>query len=155
LTEYRLSGGRADLSWYLATLATALHRAGHTQEAFATLAQAEEYVAESGEAWWAAEIARLKGDFCLSDFIGQRSYEAEANYRRALDIAQRQQAKSWQLRCAVSLARLLFSRDRKSEADRLLRPIFEEFADRGNTPDIKQANALLDDLSHGTTLGKS
>jgi tetratricopeptide (TPR) repeat protein len=109
LIEYRLSGGRADLSWYLATLVTALHGAGHTEEAFATLAQAEEYVVESGEAWWAAEIARLKGDFCLSD------QEAEANYRRALDIAQRQRARSWALRSAISLTRLLVSRKERSE----------------------------------------
>ena len=74
------------------------------------------------------------------------SEAAEELYRDALSIAQEQEAKLWELRAAISLARLRLDQSRRAEARDLLAPVYGWFTEGFNTPDLKDAKALLDDL---------
>jgi len=91
-----------------------------------------------------AEILRLKG-WMLSlkdDLEG-----AERNYLASLDWARQQQAKSWELRTSTSLARLWQSQGKRKEALKLLKPVYEWFTEGFETKDLKEAKALLEELS--------
>ena len=95
----------------------------------------------------AAELHRRRGELLLkgtaSDFAG-----AEAEFLQAMDIARRQSAKLWELRAAVSLARLWGGQDRKSDAHHLLGPIYAWFTEGFGCADLKAAKLLLEELSH-------
>jgi predicted ATPase len=75
------------------------------------------------------------------------SEDAEDLYREALSIAQEQEAKMWELRAAVSLARLRQDQGRRAEARDLLAPVYGWFTEGFDTPDLKEANALVDELT--------
>ena len=85
---------------------------------------------------------RLRGEL----FRDRDPSNAEALFREALEVARRQQAKLWELRAAVSLARLRRDQGRPIEARHLLVPVYEWFTEGFNTPDLKEAKALLDEL---------
>jgi predicted ATPase len=103
-----------------------------------------EIVDRTDERWFEAELYRLRGE-CL---IAHRSGEqAEASFERALAVARRQSAKMWELRAAVSFARLHRDQCRSVEARDLLAPVYEWFTEGFATPDLKEAKALLDELS--------
>jgi predicted ATPase len=93
-----------------------------------------------------AEILRLKGEVLLMHDSTSVA-EAEACYRAALDVARAQEAKWWELRASVSLARLLGKNDRREEARALLAEIYNWFTEGFDTEDLKEAKALLDELS--------
>jgi predicted ATPase len=94
-----------------------------------------------------AELYRLKGELLLLQNAGARS-EAESCFREAVEIARRQQAKSWELRATMSLARLLARQHRRYEARLMLSEIYGWFTEGFDTADLKDARALLDQLSH-------
>lgn len=96
--------------------------------------------------WCAAELHRLKGELLLAQSSDYQA-AAETCFRQALDIAQRQQARSWELRAATSLARLRQGQDKPQEAYDLLAPIYKWFTEGFDTADLQDAKALLDDLS--------
>ncbi|MBV8739183.1 MAG: AAA family ATPase [Alphaproteobacteria bacterium] len=101
-------------------------------------------VESTGERWFEAELNRRKGQLLL----GQRQTEAaKALYCKALTIAREQQAKLWELRAAVSLARLWGEQGRRAEAYDLLAPVYGWFTEGFDTPDLKQAKVLLDAVS--------
>jgi predicted ATPase len=93
--------------------------------------------------WFAAELNRHKGQLLLRK--GRRE-AAEQLYRKALSIAQEQEAKLWELRAAVSLARLGREQGRRAEARDILAPVYGWFTEGFDTPDLKEAKALLDEL---------
>ena len=93
----------------------------------------------------AAKLHRLRGEALLAG-AGTLS-EAEAAMQQGIDIARRQNAKSWELRCAMSLARLRRQQDRPQEAAALLAPIYAWFTEGFDTADLKEAKALLDKLT--------
>jgi predicted ATPase len=95
------------------------------------------------ERWFAAELNRHKGQLLLRK--GRRE-AAEQLYRKALSIAQEQEAKLWELRAAVSLARLGREQGRRAEARDILAPVYGWFTEGFDTPDLKEAKALLDEL---------
>ena len=99
-------------------------------------------IERTGEHWFAAELNRLKGQLLLRQ--GQ-SEAAEELYRKALAIAGEQEAKLWELRAAASLARLRRNQDQAAARD-LLAPIYSWFTEGFDTPDLKDAKALLDAL---------
>jgi predicted ATPase len=107
------------------------------------LDDALQIAARTGERWFAAELNRLKGQILLRQghFKG-----AEELYRKALSIAREQEAKLWELRAAVSLARLCRGQGRPTEARDLLAPIYGWFTEGFDTPDLKDAKALLAEL---------
>src|SRR5215467_6256516 len=117
--------------------------AGHQEAAVAALTDALAIGKESGERWWEAEIHRLRGTFMLSR---RRFAESEACFRRSIRIAQRQQAKSLELRGAMSLAQLWRDRGQHERAHNLLAPVYGWFTEGFNTLDLKEAKALLNEL---------
>jgi predicted ATPase len=100
-------------------------------------------VERTGERWFTAELYRHKGQLLLQQ---GHSEAAEELYRKALGIAQEQEAKLWELRAATSLARLCRDQRRRAEARDLLAPIYGWFTEGFGTPDLKKAKALLDEL---------
>jgi predicted ATPase/class 3 adenylate cyclase len=127
----------------LALMAEVLERAGDHDGALAALADAVAIGEESGERWWEAEIHRLRGTFLLSRRLFA---EGEACLQHSIRTAQRQQAKSLELRGAMSLARLWHGQGQHERAHNLLAPIYGWFTEGFDTLDLKEAKALLDEL---------
>jgi predicted ATPase len=100
-------------------------------------------IQKTEERWCEAEIHRVKGELLQSD---GKSSEAEASFRQAIEVARRQEAKSWELRATLSLSRLLQKEGRSEEARRLLSEIYCWFTEGFDTPDLQEARALLDVL---------
>ena len=99
-----------------------------------------------GTPWTEAEISRIKGEIlCAKD--GPDAAEAEECFRKAIEIAHHQQARSLELRAATSLARLWQTQGKAKEARELLALIYAWFTEGFDTPDLIEAKALLDELS--------
>jgi predicted ATPase len=143
-TAYRATGTDMWTPYNSALLARACEIAGQIEEGLTLLDGALEIVERTGQRWFAAELYRHKGQLLLRQ---GHSKAAEELYRRALNIAQEQEAKLWELRAAVSLARLWSERGRCPEARDLLAPIYAWFTEGFDTPDLKGARALLDELA--------
>jgi predicted ATPase len=103
-------------------------------------------VETTGERWYEAELYRLRGELLLQHAIAE-SEEAEACFQQALTIAHRQQAKSWELRAAMSLSRLWQQQGKRAAAHELLAPIYGWFTEGFDTADLQEAKALLEELS--------
>jgi predicted ATPase len=108
------------------------------------LEDALQIVERTGERWFAAELNRHKGQLLLRQ---GHSDVAEELYRNARSIAEEQGAKLWELRAAVSLARLRRDQGRPAEARDLLAPIYGWFTEGFRTPDLKNAKALIEALN--------
>jgi len=144
LNAYRKAEVEAWTPHFFALLAGAFEIAGKVDAAFTLLDKALQIVERTGERWFAAELNRHKGGVLL----GQGHAEAaEELYRKALSIAQEQEAKLWELRASVSLARLRRDQGRSAEACDLLAPVYAWFTEGLGTPDLKEAKALLDALA--------
>ena len=98
------------------------------------------------ERWWEAEVSRLRGVLLLRQ-PGTPQAEAETWLRRALDVARRQEAKSLELRAAMSLSRLWQQQGKQVEARALLAPIYGWFTEGFDTADLQEAKALLEALT--------
>jgi class 3 adenylate cyclase/predicted ATPase len=140
------TGATVALSFFLAGLAEAYGQNGQPEDGLRTLATALAHVEQTGERWFEAEICRLKGVLLLKRAVPD-TVEAEACFQQALDIARRQQAKSWELRAATSLAFLWQSQDKRQEAYDLLAPVYHWFTEGFDTADLQEAQALLEALS--------
>jgi predicted ATPase/DNA-binding winged helix-turn-helix (wHTH) protein len=127
----------------LAELAEALGDAGRIAEG---LALVEAGIQQSEGGWLTPELLRLKGELFLLQSSSPVSQTAEDLFRQALDGARRQEALSWELRAATSLARLLRDRDRIGEARDLLAPIYARFTEGFGTADLREAKRLIDAL---------
>jgi predicted ATPase len=142
----RTLGAEMGSSELLAVLAHALGNAGQVEEGLAVLAEAEAFTARTGERNYEAEVNRIKGDLLLAHPTPDHT-QAEAAFREALEVARRQSEKSSELRAATSLARLLRYQGRRDEARALLAPVYGWFTEGFDTADLKDARALLDELS--------
>jgi len=140
---WRATGAELWLPYYFALLAAACEIAGQIEEAVTLLDEALQIVEKTGERWFAAELYRHRGQLLLRQ---GHSDAAEELYRKALSIAEEQEAKLWELRAAVSLARLRREQGRHTEARDLLAPVYDWFSEGFDTPDLKEAKALLDEL---------
>ncbi len=120
--------------------------AGQPLEALATIDQTFQAAEETGQHYSDSELCRLRGEFLLMCKESDAGV-AEECFREALDIARRQQAKSWELRATMSLARLLANLGRRDEARTILAEIYGWFTEGFDTADLKEARALLDQLS--------
>jgi predicted ATPase len=98
------------------------------------------------ERWFEVELNRLRGEALLM-LSRERSAEAEASFRKAIEVAQRQDAKWWELRATTSLARLWAERGERPNAYRLLAPVYGRFTEGFDTPALEAAKALLDSLT--------
>ncbi len=143
-TAYRTTGAQGNMPYHIALLIPAYEIAGQVEEGLPLLDDAFEIVERTGERWVAAELYRHKGQLLLRH---GHSEAAEELYRKALSIAEEQEAKLWELRAAASLARLRRDQGRRAEARDLLAPICGWFTEGFDTPDLKEAKALLDALA--------
>jgi predicted ATPase len=128
---------------HITRLARACDIAGQVDEAVTQLDDALQIVERTGERWFEAELHRHKGQLLLRQGYPEA---AEELYRKALSIAQEQEAKLWELRAAVSLARLRRDQGRRDEARDLLAPVYGWFSEGFGTPDLKSAKLLLQSL---------
>jgi predicted ATPase len=110
------------------------------------LAEALATAHTTGEGWWEAELARLRGELLSQQAVGQPG-EAATWVQRALAVAHRQEAKSLELRAAMSLARLWQQQGQHAEAYHLLAPIYGWFTEGFDTADLQEAKALLEALA--------
>ena len=143
LSAYRATGAEMWVPEQIALLATACAIAGQTEESQTLLDDALQIVERTGERWLEAELNRYKGHLLLRQ---GHTEAAEELYRKALGIAVEQEAKLWELRAAASLARLRRDQGRRGEARDLLAPIYGWFTEGFDTPDLREAKALLDGL---------
>ena len=114
-----------------------------------TLTEALTLVDKAGQRYYEAELHRLRGELLLNAECGVQSaaLTLEECFQKALDVARRQQAKSWELRAATSLARLWQQQDKRQEAYELLAPVYGWFTEGFDTADLIDAKALLNELS--------
>jgi predicted ATPase len=148
LDGYLVTGGGIYRTYFLALLAEALGREGAIDEGLGVLAEALALVHDTGEAFHEAELHRLQGELLRRrEPAGMAFYEAEACFRRALTIARRQEARSLELRAAMSLTRLYQKQDRQAEALPILAECYDWFTEGLGTPDLQEARALLQQLS--------
>ena len=130
----------------LAQLAEACGKASRIDEGLAAVAEALNVIESYGERWWEADIYRLRGELLLRK-NGPDTAKAQASIERAIEVARRQRAKSLELRATTSLARLLAAQGHREEARTMLADIYNCFTEGSDTADVKDAKALLDELS--------
>ena len=129
-------------------MAEAYGSIGQPAEGLSLLAEALTTVDRTGERGWEAELHRLQGEILRARAgESQQVQEAEACFQQALAIARHQQAKSWELRAAMSLSRLWQQQGKRAEAYELLAPIYSWFTEGFDTADLQEAQALLAELS--------
>jgi predicted ATPase/class 3 adenylate cyclase len=145
LEAWRTTGAEVQRPYYLALLAEAYGKSKQAEEALEVLAEALALVAKTGECWWEAELYRLRGELLLQQ-SSDNQVEAETCFHHALEIARMQQAKSFELRAATSLARLWQQQGKRQEAHDLLAPVYNWFTEGFDTADLQDAKALLDEL---------
>jgi predicted ATPase len=168
MADWRTTGAEVGRTHFLALLAEAYGKAAQVEAGLHLLTEALELVDKSGECFYEAELYRLKGKLLLAQEVknqkskgkSQKSKitdprppfpnpqtEAEACFLKAIEIAQKQQAKSWELRASTSLARLWQQQGKKAEAHKLLSDVYNWFIEGFDTKDLQEAKALLDELA--------
>jgi predicted ATPase len=147
------------LTHWFALFIEACRKVGQAQEGLDVLAEALDFVDRTGERYYQAELYRLKGELTLQQNKEQATgngqqgritdphNEAEACFLKAIEIAQRQQAKSLELRAVMSLARLWQSQGKTTEARQMLAEIYEWFTEGFDTKDLQEAQALIEELT--------
>jgi predicted ATPase len=131
---------------FLTEMAEALGRAGKIADGLAVAEGAIERSEQNEGHWAIAELLRVKGELLLLRGAPAAAAAAEDHFRQALGWARRQEALSWELRAAMSLARLLRDQGRPADAMALLQPVYDRFTEGFDTADLKAAKALLDTL---------
>jgi predicted ATPase len=152
LDSLRSTGAKIMMPYFLAMLAEAYGEAGQTDDGLRVLDEAMAAASATQERWWQAELYRLKGELILKrcgvQGLGSEGVPAiEDCFRQAFSIARAQNAKSLELRATMSLARLLASNGRREEAQDIVAEIYNWFAEGFDTADLKDAKALLEELT--------
>jgi predicted ATPase len=145
IASYRATGAALHVSYLCTVLAEVSDHLGYTADGLQALAEAHTLVEQQEERWWEAEVCRLRGVLLLRQ-TGTPQEEAETWLRRALDVARRQEAKSLELRAAMSLSRLWQQQGKQAEAHALLAPVYNWFTEGFDTPDLQEARTLLEAL---------
>jgi predicted ATPase len=144
---WRSTEATAHVPFYLPYLARAHGELGQFDDAWRCIGEAMTAVETTKETWCEAEVNRIAGEIALMSSEPDAA-KAEAYFERALSIARAQQAKSWELRAAMSMARLWGDQGKRDAARGVLAPVYGWFTEGFETPDLKEAKALLDEL-HG------
>lgn len=144
IDRWRVTGALHHRPYFLALLTEALVKDGATEAAWSAVNEARVIAENTGERWYAAELHRLTGELAWSE--GDVA-AAEVWFRGALEIARRQDAKSWELRAATSLARLWRDAGRRDDAGHLLAPVYAWFTEGFETADLIAAKEMLGELA--------
>ena len=146
LAQYRNTGAEEHYSYFLLLLAESLLKQGQVDQSLDLLAQAETVFKSNGERFHESEVYRLQAESLLRQSRSDRE-AAEGKLRAAVSVSKQQGAKAWQLRTTMSLVRLLSDTARRDEASATLAEIYNRFTEGFDTPDLKDAKALLDELT--------
>ena len=146
LAAWHATGAKVLQPYGLALLAETSEQMGQREAGLTLLAEALAVTNDTGEQRWEAELHRLNGELLLAG-SAEHHVEAETCFRQALNVTRRQQAKSWELRAAMSLSRLWQQHGKRTEARALLLPIYGWFTEGFDTADLQEAKALLDTLT--------
>jgi predicted ATPase len=146
IAAYRSTASMVWMPTYLSYLARAYAEVGQFEDACRCIGEAIAAVESTKERWCEAEVHRTAGEIALLSTEPDAT-KAEACFARALSIARKQHAKSWELRAATSLARLWRDQGKRRQARDLLAPVYGWFTEGFDTLDLKEAKALLDDLA--------
>ena len=157
IDAWKETRGELLMPLFLALLAQAYQRAEQYNLALQTLDAALRVITRTGERTYAAELARQKGELCLilaeqpdgvnNEDTGSTAAQAESYFQEALVIARQQDAKSWELRAALSLSELWHTQNRDEDAYNLLKPIYAWFSEGLDTSDLMRAKNFLNKLS--------
>jgi predicted ATPase len=154
LDAYQSTGAEFQRPHFLALLAEASGLLGQPEGGLAALEEALPLVEQTGERYYEAELHRQRGDLLLLRAAknhptqdSREQHEAETCFQHALDVARQQQAKSLELRAAMSLARLWQRQGKRAEARELLAPIYGWFTEGFDTADLQEAKTLLAELA--------
>ena len=148
MAAWRATGAEALRPYYLALLAEASGKSGQVEEGLHLLAEARAVAKDTGECRWDAELHRLIGVLRLARLRADHA-EAESCFHQALATARQQQAKSLELRAAMSLSRLWQQQGKQAEARELLAPVYGWFTEGFDTADLQEAKTLLHELEVG------
>jgi predicted ATPase len=127
-------------------LATAYAELGQLDDAWRCIGEAMNAIETTKERLREAEVCRAAGEIALKS-PEPDAPNAETYFERALSVARQQQAKSWELRAGMSMARLWRDQGKRDEARNLLTPVYGWFTEGFDTLDLKEAKALLDELA--------
>ena len=145
IAAYQSTGATIYIPWHLSRLAWAHADLSQFDEAQRCSDQAITVVETTNERWSEAEVHRITGEVILMS-PDRNAAKAEDYFERALTVARQQQAKSWEVRAAMSLARLWRDQGKQQQARELLAPVYGWFTEGFDTRDLKEAKALLDEL---------
>ena len=146
IAAFRSTGSTTWMPWQLLFLASAHAQLGQFDDARHCIGEAMTMLETSGERWCEAEVNRIAGEIALMSGEPEAA-RAEAYFERALAVSRKQQARSWELRAAMSMARLWRDQGKRKQALELLAPIYGWFTEGFETRDLKDAKTLLDALS--------
>ena len=145
LAAWRATGAGLLRSYWGALLAEVNGHVGRPAAGLGILVETLPLIDKVGERVWGEELYRLKGELLLQAVADAR--QAEACFHQAIDVARRQQAKTWELRAAMSLARLWQQQGKRADAYNLLAPIYGWFTEGFDTADLREAKARLEALA--------
>ena len=146
LTTYRSMNQTLFVPFYSSCLARAYAELGQFGDAYRCLGEATTAIKTAKERWCEAEVYRIAGEIALMS-PKQDAAKAEVHFNHAVAVARSQQAKSWELRAAMSMARLWRDQGKPQQARELLAPVYGWFTEGFDTRDLKEAKALLDTVS--------
>ena len=142
------SGEDAPRPHLVALLAEAYGRAGQPERGLLTIDEALAEVERTGERLYEAMLHCIKGEVLLAQGGDGAEPQAETCFQRAIGVARQQQARSWELRATMSLCRLWQEQGQQEDAHHMLTEIYDWFTEGFDTPDLREARALLEELSH-------
>jgi predicted ATPase len=146
IAAWRSTGATVWTPIYLSYLARAYAELGQFRDAWRCIDEAVTAIEATGERWCEAEVHRLAGELALTSPESDET-KVQAYFEHALALARKQQAKSWELRAATSLARLWRDQGKVQQARELLAPVYGWFTEGFDTRDLKEAKALLEELA--------
>jgi predicted ATPase len=146
IAAWRSTGANIWTPFFVSRLAHAYAELGDFQEASRHIREAIQAVKTTKERWCEADISRVAGEIAVIS-PERDAVKAEEYFERALTVARQQQAKSWELRATMSMARLWRDQGKVQQARELLAPVYGWFTDGFDTRDLKEAKALLGELS--------
>ena len=146
ITAWRSTGATVFVPWWLSCLTRAYAELGKFDDAWHCIDEAMSTVETTKERRWEAEVNRIAGEIALMSPERDQA-KAHSYFERALSVAREQQAKSWELRASLSLARLWRDQGKPQQARELLAPVYGWFTEGFDTRDLKDAKALLEELA--------